>query len=244
MLNYDNIALHYDRHRRGGGPYLDGIVEQLDIVQRQRVLEFGAGTGNNTRALQEVRPNIRLTALEPSAGMLAKGVLKASKAHWIRAHAQQLPFAEDSFDFIFSVYVLHHIENLCALFKECARVLQNGTVACVTASHDFIRQHPMNQYFPSFAEVDLARFQSVEVIQEAMHASGFRKIGATPQTAPPQPIDAAYVQKIEEKFISTYDLLPEDEFRDGVTRLRAEVQAHGQLEEPFRWQAVTVWASL
>lgn len=240
-IDYDRIARGYDRHRGGGGPYFDTLVALLRRGTGNRALELGAGTGNNTRALLEAIP-CRLTALEPSRGMLEQAAAKGIRAAWVRGRAEQLPFAEASFDFVFATYVLHYIPDLSALFRECARVLRPGAhAAFVTAPHGYITGHPMNRYFPSYARIDIERFQAVETIQAALRKSGFDETGAETASAPPRPIDSTYLASVEGKYISTFELIPEEEYEAGLRRLRAEISAKGQLDEVIAWQAVTVW---
>jgi ubiquinone/menaquinone biosynthesis C-methylase UbiE len=237
---YDRVAGDYDRHRSGGGSYIAPIVELLEHGRGRRVLELGPGTGNNTAALHgETRCEI--SALEPSSGMLAQARAKGVPARFIQGSATAMPFSADSFDFVFAIYVLHHISDLAILMAECARVLDGGAAAFVTAPEWFIERHPMNAYFPSFAKVDIERFQSVEEVRAALGAAGFRETGVEAMAAEPKPVDQEYVDKIAGKFISTYDLIPEDEFDAGLARLRREVAEKGQLDCTVTWEAVTIW---
>lgn len=242
-FDYDQAAHVYDRHRRGGGPYTAALLGLANASGASRVLEVGAGTGNNTQPFVEAHP-CSLTALELSAGMLAKACAKPISAHWVRGDATAIPFAADAFDFIFGVYMLHHIDRLEAFASECVRVLERGAAAFVTAPHGFIERHPMNAYFPSFAAVDKARFHAVEAVEEVLRGTGFAETGTIPMKAAPKPIDADYLARVENKFISTYALLPAGEFEAGLERLRADIAAKGQLDVPIVWEAATVWGRM
>jgi SAM-dependent methyltransferase len=240
-IDYDRIASDYDRHRGGGGPYLKILVSLLRQGAGRRVLELGAGTGNNTQALQQAI-SCQITAIEPSRGMLEQARAKGIAAAWVRGRAEHLPFSDAAFDFVFATYVLHYIPDIEALFRECARVLQPGAYAAfVTAPHGYITGHPMNRYFPSYAPIDLARFQSVETIQAALRQSGFIETGAELSAAPPRPIDSSYLACVKGKYISTYELIPEAEYQAGLERLYADITANGRLDETISWQSVTVW---
>jgi len=182
-----------------------------------------------------------ITALEPSRGMLQQAAAKGIPARWVRGAAPDLPFADQSFDFVFATYVLHYIPDLPSLFQECGRVLHQGCGAFVTAPTDFIVKHPMNAYFPSFAKVDLARFQPVEAVAAALRRAGFHGVDSKTVTAPPRPVDCRFVERVAGKFVSTYDLLPPGEFETGLARLRADVKAKGCLDEPMIWEAAIIW---
>jgi len=240
-IDYDRISTRYDNHRRGGGPYLRKLVELAMACDARRVLEIGAGTGLNTQAFLSAHP-CQLVALEPSSGMLRKAREKAIPAHWLQGSGLSLPLSEGGISFVFGVYVLHHLSELDKLFHECARVLQDGCAAFVTASADFIQRHPMNHYFPSFAEVDKTRFQPIPAIEEGFRRAGFSEVGLEQFVDAPRPIDSAYVDRVANRFISTYDLIPPDEFEEGVRRLRADVAQTGRLDVDMEWESVAIWA--
>ena len=244
-VNYDSVAPTYDEHRGARGPAFDTrtLAELARECEARTVLELGAGTGGKTSGFLAEYP-CRIIGLDLSAGMLAKARAKGLGADWIQGSAAHIPLADASVDFVFGVYVLHHLDGLDAPFRECARVLGKGRAVFITAPTDFIERHPMNAYFPSFAKVDLARFQSSEAIREALRRAGFRDICAKRMVAAPRPIDRAFVERVANKFISTYLLIPEDEFTAGLARLRADVREKGRLNVPLVWEALTVWGSI
>jgi len=239
-VDYDELADNYDNHRRGGGPYLSRLLALAERRRAGTVLEIGAGTGNNTEAFLDVHP-CRLAALEPSGRMAAKGAAKALPAHWLRGSGLHIPLVGGSVGMVYGVYVLHHVPDLDALFAECARVLDGGPAAFVTASTEFIDRHPMNRYFPSFAQVDRARFQSIEAVSAALERAGLADVGVERFLARPQPIGHEYVEKVANHFISTYALLPPDEYAEGLEQLRSDVARHGRLDVELAWESVVVW---
>jgi ubiquinone/menaquinone biosynthesis C-methylase UbiE len=101
-----------------------------DGVPFGRALEIGAGTGYFSLNLLQagvVREAVctdisrgMLDELERSAARLGVGVDTA------RCDAQELPFADDSFDLVFGHAVLHHLPDLDAAFREFRRVLRPG----------------------------------------------------------------------------------------------------------------------
>lgn len=238
-FDYDRAAPAYDRHRRGAGPYFSRLIGLARGLGARRVLEIGAGTGNETFEFLATHPST-LVALERSANMLAHGRSKGLDAAWVRASATQLPFQVHSFDFLYAVYVLHHLPDLTPLMNEAARVLDHGCAAFVTVSQEFIHRHPMNEFFPSIACVDGARFQPIPQVEAAMRAAGFRDVHSEDSAAPPRLVDADYIQRIADRFISTYALLPEVEFETGLACLRDAVLKQGRNITMVR-EATIVW---
>src|SRR5436190_3068592 len=95
-------------------------------------LEIGAGTGYFTLNMLQAGLIERATPTDISAGMLA--ALDASAAELglevqsVQTEAEELPFANESFDLVFGHAVLHHIPDLERAFGEFARVLRPGGV--------------------------------------------------------------------------------------------------------------------
>ena len=225
-VDYDQIADRYDAHRPSGGDLcFDRLAAAL--AGKRRVLEIGAGTGNTTRFVSR-SVDALLVALEPSAGMAARAVSKGVGGRWVRAGAPDLPFADGSFDAVYSTYVLQHLGAPVPLFQACARVLAPGGVtAHVTVPRGYIAEHPLNRYFPSFAEIDLARFLPVETVAAALEQAGFTHVRWDVEREPPKALDRAYLARVESKFLSTFDIMSPDEYEAGLARFRHEVEAGG-----------------
>jgi len=241
-FNYNAIADVYDAHRRGRGPFLPVLVRLAQESKAARVLELGCGTGNSARAFLDAFP-CALTGIDRAPRMLARTRAKDIPAHWVSADATRLPFAGGSFDFVFGVLMLHLNLDIAPVLAECYRVLRQGRVAFVTAPQDFIRNHVLNSYFPSFAKIDLERFQSEEAVSEAMSKAGFGEIQSEITKRDPEPVDHAYVDKVANHFITTLRLIPEDEFAAGLEGLRADVAKKGQLDEAMVWEAAVISAA-
>lgn len=241
-FDYNTIADVYDEHRRAGGPFMPALARLADEANAARVLELGCGTGNSAQAFLTEHP-CELTGVDRAPNMLQHAARKSICARWVNADASRLPFASASVDFAFGVLMLHLNRDIAPVLGECARVLRpGGRVAFVTAPHGFIRNHVLNEFFPSFAAIDLERFQSEEAIGEAMCDAGFTNVQTELTKRDPQPIDADYVEKIAGYFITTLRLIPEDEFAAGLARLRKVVAEKGQLDRPMVWEAVVVSA--
>jgi SAM-dependent methyltransferase len=104
------------------GSELDGGYE--------RALEIGAGTGYFSLNLLQAGVIRDATCTDISPGMVT--TLRANAGRLgldvssLRADAESLPFADESFDFVFGHAVLHHLPNLPRAFAEFHRVLRPG----------------------------------------------------------------------------------------------------------------------
>jgi SAM-dependent methyltransferase len=96
----------------------------------QSSLEIGAGTGYFTLNLLRAGLIDNASASDISAGMLETlGANAAQLGLSVSTHeadAEELPFADSSFDLVFGHAVLHHIPDLPRAFAEFVRVLRPG----------------------------------------------------------------------------------------------------------------------
>jgi ubiquinone/menaquinone biosynthesis C-methylase UbiE len=95
-------------------------------------LEVGAGTGYFTLNLLQLGLIGRATATDISPGMLEALAASAEQLGvpvvTVHTEAEQLPFADRSFDLVFGHAILHHIPDLSRAFGEFHRVLRPGGV--------------------------------------------------------------------------------------------------------------------
>src|ERR1700761_7718645 len=94
-------------------------------------LEIGSGTGYFSLNLVQLGVIERLTATDISPGMLERlaGTAEAlglDDVATVVTEAEELPFADESFDLVLGHAVLHHIPDLDRAFAEFRRVLRPG----------------------------------------------------------------------------------------------------------------------
>lgn len=97
------------------------LIKHSSIEEDKRVLELGCGTGIFTQLLAQARPQI--IALDLSTELLSE--FSCNKTSRYAANAEQLPFADNSFDAVVGSSVLHHLRCKPAL-EEIKRVLKHG----------------------------------------------------------------------------------------------------------------------
>ena len=110
--------------------------KQLTLAKLQpgeRVLDVGCGTGTLAiAAKRHVGPNGAVTGVDPAAEMIERAVKKASARSadvaFRTAAAEELPFANGTFDVVLSSLMLHHLpkETRRAGVQEMRRVLKPG----------------------------------------------------------------------------------------------------------------------
>jgi ubiquinone/menaquinone biosynthesis C-methylase UbiE len=85
----------------------------LEGESPRAVLDFGCGTGNGTAALADVFAEARVVGVDPSAESVAAAERRHRGARgcpsFVRSAGRVLPFADESFDLVFTSCVFHHI---------------------------------------------------------------------------------------------------------------------------------------
>ena len=109
---------------------------QLNLAKLQpgeRVLDVGCGTGTLAIAAKKrVGPTGTVTGVDAAAEMIERAMKKAGRARvdvtFQTAAAEQLPFADGSFDVVLSSLMLHHLprDTRAAGVREMHRVLRPG----------------------------------------------------------------------------------------------------------------------
>jgi SAM-dependent methyltransferase len=225
-IDYDRISGRYDRSRSFGPEFGRELAEVLPAGFAPRgLLEVGCGTGNATACLAAAWPGAHLVGLDLSAGMLARARAKLGALPLVRADACRLPFAARSFDLVAGVYVLHHLKSPEDFYAEAARALRpGGRLVLLTAAHAQIQAHFLGEFFPSFAEVDCARFPDLPEVEMGLAAAGLRPAGRREVDVAEYAVDDSYLARVRERHISTLELVPEAEFAAGLERLTAWVR--------------------
>jgi malonyl-CoA O-methyltransferase len=113
------------------------LIERLDLIRLRpaRILDLGAGTGEFSRALLRRYRKADVIALDLALNMLRR---TRRRGGWFRrpgcvcGDVERLPFAADSFQFIFSNLMLQWCQDLEPVFTELRRVLAPGGLLMFT----------------------------------------------------------------------------------------------------------------
>lgn len=117
----------------GGAAEVREIVKGLDVAGK-RVLDIGCGIGGPSLVIAGDLGAETVTAVDVDADLLARAAANAEAAGLSRKIAFRLiapgalPFADQSFDMVFSKEAFLHVKDKPALFAEIRRVLKPGGV--------------------------------------------------------------------------------------------------------------------
>lgn len=125
-----------DELRRIGQQYFD-IVPADALDENTLALDVGCGTGRWSSFLA---PKVKfIEAIDPSKAVLVahKALSKYGNVRVTQASVDTAPFPNSSFDFVFSLGVLHHIPDTSAAMKAAVAKLKPGGWFLVYLYYDF-----------------------------------------------------------------------------------------------------------
>lgn len=238
-INYDKIAHRYEQHRSGSGEIAKGLAELAGASSDFTVLDVGCGTGSTSVAFRRLT-GAAVWGVDKSSEMLRYARQKSQEVKFVRADVHRLPFREKTFDFAYALLVIHHLEDVGAFLHGLYRVMRSGKVAILTCSHDWIQRHPMNRFFPSFASIDLERFPRIDSVRLWLAEAGFVNVDTRQIETETHLADMDYVKRVGDKWVSTLQLLPKQEFIDGLKKLRGAVCDPHSAGVEIHWEGVLV----
>lgn len=106
------------------------LIEQAQIKAGFRVLDIGCGTGTMAVLIKKLHPAADIVGIDPDPDALAVCKRKANRAglaiEFDRGFADHMPYADASFDRVFSSFMFHHLtaDEKSATLQEIRRVLK------------------------------------------------------------------------------------------------------------------------
>jgi ubiquinone/menaquinone biosynthesis C-methylase UbiE len=173
-------------------PYAINIVSKLDTTNVTSVLELACGTGRVTRHLREhFGPEVKLIASDYNADMLhvAESKLNEKAIEFRIEDAQNLSFADNSFDLVLCQFGLMFLKDKKKGLSEALRVLKPGGTF-IFSTWDKTENIPLlkvifnDVILPFFKDEDQSRFLvpfslfEPEILKTWMTETGFVKIAA------------------------------------------------------------------
>src|SRR5689334_20303197 len=175
--DYARIAPTYDGRYsdvRYAGLRYAGLEARLRAFAAgaRRLLEVGCGTGHWVRLVRDEGLDGR--GLEPSRDMIARAREAVGAGALVRGRAEALPWAEASFDRVFSINAIHHYDDGAGFVREAARVLAPGGALMVVSMDPSLGPDLWFVYdwFEETLPLDQARYPAHARIGEWMTAAG------------------------------------------------------------------------
>jgi SAM-dependent methyltransferase len=236
----------YDRVAQRFAPIHDDLVARLAPAPGERWLDVGTGTGEV--ALRAARAGAEVTAVDISEELLAVARRKPGAEHvaWELGDAQQLRFADASFDVVVSCFAVIFAPDQDAATAQLARVCKPGGRLGLTSWRPEDGPHALyDRFFPndSYSGADewgkearvrelLSDAFELEIEEGAWHLRAETPEAAWPLMAEAAPPVKALLQRLEPARGA--------EFRTAMLERWAGFETDGDgVDEPRRYLLVT-----
>jgi ubiquinone/menaquinone biosynthesis C-methylase UbiE len=122
--------------RKIGDEYFDLVTDEM-LNKKSRVLDLGCGTGRWSRYVADRVAQVE--AIDPGASIFAASRLLKDKKNVrvTQASSDLIPFADESFDFVMCLGVLHHIPNTQQALNDLICKLKQGGFALLYFYYNF-----------------------------------------------------------------------------------------------------------
>lgn len=171
--DYGAIGATYENYRVPDPRIARVVLEALG--DSRTVLNVGAGAGSYEPLDRHV------TAVEPSASM--RNLRPEGFPQAIDAVAEELPFADDSFEASMTTFSAHQWADLAMGLKEMRRVT-SGPVVILTCDPALLSKFWLTEYAPEVVATERRRYPSIEALA---HGLG----GAVTVDSVPIPLDCS-----------------------------------------------------
>ncbi|MCM2531826.1 demethylmenaquinone methyltransferase [Neobacillus pocheonensis] len=176
--NYDkmNSVISFQQHIK----WRTDTMKRMNVQPGSKALDVCCGTADWTIALAEaVGPTGQVTGLDFSQNMLNVGIEKVKKlglnqVKLIHGNAMELPFPDNSFDYITIGFGLRNVPDYLQVLKEMHRVVKPGGIAvCLETSQPTLIGYKQLYYFyfryimPMFGKLLAKSYKEYSWLQES-----------------------------------------------------------------------------
>jgi len=226
-VDYEERGAGYAQRRRSD-PRIAALV-RAGLGRSRSVLNVGAGAGSYEPG------DLVVTAVEPSATM--RGQRPAHLVVAIDAVAEELPFADDSFDAAMATVTIHQWSDADRGLRELRRV-SRGPVVLLTFDGDALKDFWLAHYAPAMIEAERRRYPSIDHVREVLGGRSTVAVVPVPRNCLDGFTEAFYAQP--EAFLddevrraqSAWGFISHDEERASVARLRDDLTS-GRWDQRF-----------
>jgi malonyl-CoA O-methyltransferase len=118
--------------------YIESAIVQKEIINRlmerlsfinlspRKVADLGSGVGLSTESLLKLHPNSEFYMMDYSFKSLNSNILQNKSVNSVCADFKNIPFENNTFDFVFSSSALHWELDIKSSFEEVYRILKPG----------------------------------------------------------------------------------------------------------------------
>lgn len=225
-VDYSKLAYKFDN----GCTQLDETLEQwvslikenTNISTGNKLIELGCGTGRFTIPLAYTT-NFDVTAVDISNDMLNIAIKKdhLNLIKWKTCNADTLPFPNSSFNIVFMSNLLHLVEDISKVIRECSRILtKDGLILIRFEAWNQAKQDVEHTFFPESVKIDSQRFLNTENLENILDNLSFSCIKSTEVIQKSFCSSDDHLNAIQNRSTSTLSIISDDCFTKGIFALK------------------------
>jgi len=223
-VDFKSYAQDFDKHRKADFKLIEIAADILNLDVNSNILDFGCGTGNYLKCLQE-RGFLHLFGLDKSEEMC---IISSEKTSAIIKNGSHLdfPFEKASFRAVIIIDVVHFINDLQGLFKSLQHACEiNGRVFIATQSHEQLEKRIYSKYFPSTTEIDKRRHHDIKSLITIAETCGFSLVSEKKYLSNTDfLVDWDYFDLINKKSFYVLRLITPEEFNSGMQQFQFDLR--------------------
>jgi ubiquinone/menaquinone biosynthesis C-methylase UbiE len=202
------------------------LVAAAKITPGLSVLDVGCGTGGFARAIA-ASAQAGVTGYDYSERFIEfarKGPEPTRGAvTWVVGDAEQVPFADPSFDRVLLSLVLHQLAHPVAAVEEAFRVLRSGGLVLVrTIAPEDVAERIPERYLPAMAASDAARLPRIDTIAVWLQNAGFVDVAAERHLRDKRLVLEEQEPELRVEARCRYPFLSSNDVEDAIERMRAD----------------------
>ena len=214
-VDLDRLAEAYV-HR----PPSDTSIERAEhagllLAPGARVLDVGGGPGNHSAVWQQ--QGHHPVVLDPSMTMLIGA--RDRELTGVRATAQAMPFQSRSFALIWFHLSIHYGDWEASVHEALRVVDDGGRIEIWTLGADHYERSFLTSWFPSIAVIDAGRFPDPGLLTGYL-GDRVKSVSVTHPIETVAKTAGAWIPAIEAGFVSTLQLLSNEERDRGIQAIR------------------------
>jgi SAM-dependent methyltransferase len=222
--HFSQIAGSYDALREEStSEVVRWIIDAGRFAAGQSFIDIGCGTGATTVALARTC-GLSAVGVDPSSEMLQTASQHESDVcRFVRAHAEELPFGDRSFDRALMQTAVHLMRRPDA-FAEAQRVLrENGLLVIFTVDPAGVDDFWLAEWFPSYPAIDRERFPTEQTLVRELRDAGFRQVKTRRRARGLRFTRERGLAMLRARFASSFALMSDEEYEAGLQRAEQEM---------------------
>ena len=237
--HFSKIAPIYSQVRTIDYELINYITKKLAFKQTIVAADIGCGDGRySIKLVEKLRNRLSLTCVDVNYEMLQQISKISSNIQNLQtkqAIAEELPFADNSLDCIFSFNAIHHFK-INEFAKECNRVLKNnGVLFIYTRLKEQNESNIWCKFFPDFSKKENRLFDIQSLTKHISNQTSLN-LTSTEFFEHKRSSDIqTLVSKAENKHYSTFSLYTVSEFEKSLGKFKQNIYENFSNPENIQW---------